>query len=155
MVLLDQIGTCFRPKPAPGAAPMASSRRSLLDALHWWYPELPKVEAKALYALRCAFAHDYSLWNQNSDPELQHCFVVNRDPVQFVRLATVQWNPPDPPEATNQTVVSLRGLGDVCEEIVSRVRQAAGADELDILLAGGVKELEYRYAITFRYKAPA
>ena len=154
MVLLDQIGTCFRPQPTAGAVRMASGRRSLLDALRWWYSELPEPEAKALYALRCAFAHDYSLWNQHADPQLQHCFVVTRDPVQLVKLATVQWNPPDPPTPTNQTIVSLRRLGDVCEEIVSRVRSAAVADELDILLAGGVNELEYRYAITYRYKPP-
>jgi hypothetical protein len=154
MVLLDQIGTCFRHTP-PGTTPTAACGRSLLDALHWWYRELPEREAKALYALRCAFAHDYSLWNKNStDPELQHCFVVDRDPVRFVHLATVQWNPPDPPTPKNQTIVSLRRLGDVCEEIVSRVRKAAGDDEVEIMLPGGVTELEYRYSITFRYKAP-
>jgi hypothetical protein len=155
MVLVDQIGTCFRPTPSALTTPTPPCGRSLLDAMHWWYPELPEPEAKALYALRCAFAHDYSLWNKNSDPELQHCFVVDRDPVQFVRLASDQWNPPDPPTPTNQTVVSLRRLGDVCEEIVARVRKAAGDDELDIVLPDGVNELEFRYAITFRYKDPA
>ena len=155
MVLLDQIGTCFRPTPPAGATPIPPCGRSLLNALHWWYPELPEPEAKALYALRCAFAHDYSLWNKNSDPQLQHCFVVDRDPVRFVRLATDQWKPPSPPTPTNQTSVSLRKLGDVSEEIVSRVRKAAGDDKLDIVLSDGVNELENRYAITFRYKDPA
>jgi hypothetical protein len=155
MVLLDQVGKCFRPTPPAGTAPTPADNRSLLSTLNWWYPELEEKDAYALYALRCAFAHDYSLWNVHTDPRLQHCFGVDQDPVHFVRLATSPWSPPDAPTSTNQTFISLRKLGDVCEEIVSRLRKAAGADEVDIVLPDGVDELENRYGIKFTYQAPS
>jgi hypothetical protein len=154
MVLLDQIGGCFRPAPATGAPVATASGRAVVDALHWWYAELPDLEVLALYALRCAFAHDYSLWNLSGDPTLQHCFVVDRDPVRFVQLPTRPWTPADPPRPDNQTLISLRRLGDVSEVIVSRLRAAAASDTLDIVLKGGVDELEHRYAITFLYQTP-
>jgi hypothetical protein len=152
MILLDQIGSCFRPAPSTGAAGVAADGHAVLNTLRWWYSELPDLEARALYALRCAFAHDYSLWNLNpKDPSLQHCFVVDRDPVRFVRLPSCPWNLGDPPTPANQTFISLRGLGDVCEEIVSRVRVTAASDTLEIVLKGDVDELEHRYGITCSY----
>ncbi len=149
MALLDQIGTCFRPTPSAGTTPDAPSDRSLVNALHWWYPELPEPEVMAVYALRCAFLHDFSLWNVHKNPSLQHCFTVDRDPARFVQLPKERWSPGDAPTHDNQTYVSLRKLGDVVEEIVSRVRASAEQDTLDIVLEGGVNELRQRYGIRF------
>jgi hypothetical protein len=154
MVLLDQIGSCFRPTPATGTSAVTASGRAVVDTLHWWYAELPDLEVLALYALRCAFAHDYSLWNLSGDSTLQHCFVVDRDTARFVQLPSRPWTPADPPAPDNQTFISLRRLGDVCEEVVSRIRAAAASDTLEIILKGGVDELEHRYGITFSYKNP-
>jgi hypothetical protein len=60
MVMLDQIGECFRPTDAdsPGAG-----TPDFIKALTYFADEVRDPERQALYALRCCFAHDYSLVN--------------------------------------------------------------------------------------------
>jgi len=58
MVTIEQIGKCFRPRGATPQLP-PGFRRALAD----FAPHLTKQERDALYALRCCFAHDYSLVN--------------------------------------------------------------------------------------------
>jgi hypothetical protein len=56
MVLLDQIGRCFKPKrDAPEQGP------PMVKALKH-FSGLTDEKTCAIFALRCAFAHDYGLW---------------------------------------------------------------------------------------------
>src|SRR3989304_5474784 len=52
MALLDQIGTCFKPKQKS-----YESETSIHKALKY-FSNLSDDEIEALYALRCSFAHD-------------------------------------------------------------------------------------------------
>jgi hypothetical protein len=57
MVMLDQIGECFRPA---NATPV-SNTPDFIKALLYFTEGIPERAHLALYALRCCFAHDYSL----------------------------------------------------------------------------------------------
>jgi hypothetical protein len=60
MVMLDQIGECFRPA---NATPLPNATPDFIKALTYFAEEIPDRERQALYALRCCFTHDYSLVN--------------------------------------------------------------------------------------------
>src|SRR5262249_46375306 len=55
MILLDQVGTCFA---VPGQTPV--DREDMIHALRAFSGLTDNREIQALYALRCAYAHDYS-----------------------------------------------------------------------------------------------
>ena len=73
MTLLDQIGACFG---RPGVTDRDG--RPIVRCLSHWAPEVDDRERLALYALRCALAHDYSLLNWHSDQRLQHHFKLDQ-----------------------------------------------------------------------------
>lgn len=110
-------------------------------------PYLKAEERNALYALRCCFAHDYSLVNHpNERRELWHGFDLYADEQTPVTL---------PPEHLNgflaspqpRTGVNLRKIGDLAEDVFSAVVQKAQRDELEIILSGGVNDLRLRYTL--------
>jgi hypothetical protein len=146
LILLDQIGKCFA--PAGITASHGSEQPSILRCLGKWAPHIRHDEACAIYALRNALAHDYSLFNKNANnPEFQHLFTLDRSTGSVVRLPRRPW-PGDyahPPEDC-RTAVSLRELGSSVEAIVAAVRGSL-PDGLDVLLAGGTDELLRRYGL--------
>lgn len=140
--LLDQVGKCFKPKSVPRA-----NGNTIFQALKH-FSSLPELEIDALYALRCAFAHDYSLYNINiGKPNLTHNFLVSQgNSTQVVFLSKVQWNGdlqnhhPD-----SKTSVNLEAFGDLVESVVQRIAVCHQASDLEILLSGGSDELIRRY----------
>jgi hypothetical protein len=144
MVLLDQIGTCFRPKGVT-ASP---ARESIIRCLAEWAPGIPPAEREALYALRCALAHDYSLINFSDDPSRRHRFGLDRRvDLGVVRLPTEQWSGEHHDgRRTATTMVSVRAFGDLADAIAVAVR-AAAPSQLELILAGGPYELFHRYGI--------
>lgn len=147
LILLDQIGKCFKPKNVLRAA-----GTSIEQALQH-FTQLTTLEIKALYALRCAFAHDYSLQNiSRKDPTLTHRFAVRvGGTAKVVSLPSKPWNGDLKTVGTEtQTTVSLEALGDLVEEIVVRLCDLASRDELEILLEGGSDELLRRYYVFAR-----
>ena len=75
LALLDQIGSRFKPKSCA-----AVSGNTISKALGY-LSTLTSQEIDAVYALRCAFAHDFSLYNINQKrPSLTHCFKVLGSP---------------------------------------------------------------------------
>lgn len=142
--LLDQIGKCFKPT---GAAAI-NNENSISKALKY-FTNIPHAEVDAIYALRNAFAHDYSLYNiNNNKPSYTHHFTVIQSPVHpLVRLPQTQWdgNIANRTQA-NLTVVNLEALGDTVEHISSTLLQLANNNNVEVTLPGGSDELIQRYS---------
>jgi hypothetical protein len=142
MALLDQIGKCFRPQRKDTV-----EGNSIHKALTY-FTTLGSADIEALYALRCAFAHDYSLINVNpNNGHLTHRFHVWDGPSgSVVTLPKVPWDGNfETKSAENVTSVNLEKLGDLVEEICLMLRSLAEAKELELELRGGPDELMHRY----------
>ena len=146
LILLDQIGKCFKPKSVPkGTHP----KPAVQSCLSHWSPEISADDSAAIYALRNALVHDYSLFdNKNPKPEYQHIFTLDRMTGQgVVRLPRLRWNGDFAATAGDcRTRVSLTELGNLTESIVAALREA-GPWGIDVLLDGGSDELLQRYGL--------
>lgn len=104
----------------------------------------------AIYALRCSFAHDYSLFNipTNGKPSLFHYFQVHQgENGEVVYLPEVRWDGNHQNQTPqNLTKVNLELLGDLVEGICTNLKNLAEKDELEIMLTDGSDELIYRYS---------
>jgi hypothetical protein len=149
LILLDQVGTCFRQAGMNVAADNPIAR-----ALKQFSQVTDDACVDAIYALRHALAHDYALFNANSKhPSRQHAFNFTADGhTPLVVLPQRAWggsydaSVPVPPEET--TLVNLRALGDLGEEVVANLRQLHGRQGLDITM--GVAEFMVRYGLYYR-----
>jgi hypothetical protein len=145
MAILDQIGNCFRPRTRP----TLHNSNSIQKALRY-FTRLGDRKINAIHALRCAFAHDYSLYNcNNRDQSLQHRFVVTQgENPPLVKLPRVQWDGDIlKNERHNLTVVNLEKLGDLVESVYKRLIDLHESNGLEISLKGGSNELIQRYQI--------
>jgi hypothetical protein len=147
LALLDQIGTCFVRKGRPDRSTSASN--PIVSALQQ-FTELADDEIAALYALRCAFAHDFSLFNVHpSRPELTHCFhLFAESKGALVKLPKTPWNGDysrRSPEC--RTSIGLTLLGDMVEGICGRLLEMARTGALLIKLDRGPDELDERYSL--------
>ena len=144
LCLLDQIGSCFRPSNANRV-----NGNSIKKALKY-FTDLSEKEINAIYALRCAFAHDFSLYNINHrKPELTHQFAVGiGGSMTTVILPKEQWDG-DYSNRTpeNKTIINLEALGDLIEGVCVKLFNLAKQDELEIELEGGSDELLNRYGV--------
>ncbi len=145
MVLLDQIGSCFKPKNVPMVL-----GNSIFRALSH-FTKLNTTEKQIIYALRCALAHDYSLYNiKKGEPRLTHNFALTKLSGILIRMPEAQWDGNYLNRTTdNRTVVDLQELGDLVENICRCLFELAKRDELEIILSNGSDELIQRY--TFQY----
>jgi hypothetical protein len=145
LILLDQIGTCFKPKSAArlnGAAP-------IICCLRYWARGTSNRESEAIYGLRNALAHDYSVFNPAAKvPQLYRLDrQVGRGVVRFGKRT---WDGKyDKISRDSETLVSLRELSELSERIVSEVRSACNSSAIEILLNGGSDELLVRYGVYF------
>ena len=144
MVILDQIGNCFRPRTRPNFHNLNSIQKALR-----YFTHLGHLRINAIYALRCALAHDYSLCNYHKDQSLQHRFVVTQGEIPpLVKLPRVPWDGDIlKNERRNVTVVNLEKLGDLVETIYRRLIDLHKHNGLEISLKGGPNELLQRYQI--------
>jgi hypothetical protein len=143
MVLLDQVGKCFKPKDQP----VDDSQVSFCKALAH-FTSLQKREIKAVYALRCAFAHDYSVYNRNTrDPELNHYFNIVSGPDQpVIALPLTAWDG-SARAGEMATRANLEKVGDIAEEVSSSLSTLHKAAALELILPGGALELLSRYSL--------
>lgn len=145
LILLDQIGKCFKPK----AVPTGRHPNAVQSCLSNWRPAISANDSAAIYALRNALVHDYSLFNKNAkQPEYQHLFALDRMRGHgVVRLPRVRWTGDlAASSVTYQTLISLTELGNLAESIVAALREA-GPWGIDVLLDGGSDELLRRYGL--------
>lgn len=147
LALLDLIGTCLTRGGRNVTA--LGEGNPFVHALEV-FTDLKTGEIAALYALRCAFAHDFSLYNIHpSKPELTHYFnlLIDAD-APLVRPATTPWlgnYKHRPPECA--TAVGLTRIGDLVEGVYADLLRLARHDELTIRLEGGPEELDDRYSL--------
>jgi hypothetical protein len=146
LVLLDQIGSCFKRTGVPSLSP-----RPVIHAL-LSFSSVTEPEAHALYALRNALGHDYSLFNSNAKvAALRHAFNYTAGP--FAPLVTFPANvwsgsyatAPSPAETT---LVNLRKVGDLAEGVVEKLGELHADGGLELLIS--VDEFVRRYRLCFR-----
>lgn len=142
LCLLDQLGTAVkRPSLTPGGKKNGLERALLA------FTDLDGDHRDATVALRNAFAHDYSLINQDKHgkPGRHHRFQLSPDPGPFLQLPPQRWSGTWADLDGGDTLVSLRGLGDRVESVVDTVGQCFTAGDLEIGLPGGAQEMALRY----------
>jgi len=144
MVILDQIGNCFRPRSRPTFHNFNSIQKALR-----YFTHLGVRRINGMYALRCALAHDYSLCNYHKDQSLQHRFVVTQgEKPPLVKLPRIPWDGDIfKNERRNVTVVNLEKIGDLVEAVYKRLIELYKRKNLEISLKGGPNELIQRYQI--------
>jgi len=148
LILLDQVGKSF------GVAGIADEfNHAIGRALSHFSPVGDKPTVEALYALRCTFAHDYSLFNEDPSgrhPLRNHAFNLTADTVSpLVEFPAARWDGTyhhTPPEQT--TTVNLWRLGDLGETVVGQLRKHHRKGTLELRLA--LDEFQWRYGMSFR-----
>jgi hypothetical protein len=146
LVLVDLVGTCLTRKHLNQESPNSPPFISALEA----FGGLSREEISALYALRCAFAHDFSLYNVHPrKPELTHYFQLRIDAdAPLVLHAKRQWDGDyrhTPAECA--TAIGLTRIGDLVEDIYVTLQRLAKSQDLKVKLPGGALELIDRYGV--------
>lgn len=147
MMLLDQIGTCFK----VAGQPVIFDRTALLHALDHFSTVTVQKERDALWALRNAFAHDYALFNPNGkNPSWRHAFLLDANTTDpLVTLPATGWDGSYGNTPTSAaTKVNLRALGDMVEDVVATVRRKHDGGRLELRL--DPVEFMTRYGIFYR-----
>lgn len=123
LALIDQLASALQvPSAGHGARPF--------ESLLIWDGCVDHDEAAALYALRCAFAHNYGLLNESRSGNeerrrtLRHRFTLTASRGDLIQLrdrgiAKVE----RPIQQITPTVVDIISLGDEIERLVANVRQ--------------------------------
>jgi len=146
MVLLDQIGKCFKPKDRS-----IKEKRSIIKALKY-FSTLDDNKIDVVYALRCAFAHDFSLFNFNDDSRFCHRFLISTEKGQpLISLPNNKWTGQyDIDQNDDITIINITLICDLIEGIYSKLLELARADELEITLKRGIKEFAFRYGLRLK-----
>ena len=148
IVLLDQIGECLKPKSKE-----SKYKNKVKKALDYFESGLNDDEINALYALRCSFAHNYSLINvdkyfkkaDKSKDKLTHCFHVEVGKAcKIVELPQKRWERDFENISDDEiTYINLEALGDLVENICSKIIDKFQRDELELTVP--VEEFLKRY----------
>jgi hypothetical protein len=142
--ILDQIGKCYRPK---NKLQLEKSKNAIIRALKY-FTDLNDKEINALYALRNAFFHDYSLFNRYNSKYLYHFIVDNNPTNPVVILPKSDWDGElNSINKDNETYVNLQAIGDLVENIYIKLLELSSNGELEIELEGKEDELVLRYAV--------
>ena len=158
MTILDQIGSCYRPKQTPvitdSCCPNQNGRfkASAIEKALRYFSNLSDGHICALYALRNSFVHDFALMNKNSNrPTLQHHFLVDASATEpLVKLPQNIWDGNiQNLNMANATYVNLQALGDLVEEIYKILTDLHSKKELVLVLDGGEAELLRRYSFIY------
>jgi hypothetical protein len=145
--VLDQIGSCYKikSKNIPKGNTIFTALKSFTD--------LEEREIHALYALRCAFTHDFGLFNinQNKKKELTHHFTVTGiGRRKLISLPINQWDGNFyNKKIENMTTINLPLLTDLIEKIISSLHDNFIKGDLYFLLTPS--QIKERYLL-FSYK---
>ncbi len=138
--ILDQIGSCFRMKECDKETQSKNSIKLAIENFGYDLINNDSKKLNALIALRNSFTHDFNLLNVPDDkkPSQTHKFTVMADVSNnwVVRLPEKQWDgeieTKDFYDTSNTTYVNLFGLGQLVEEIYSRICDLINNDKLDL-----------------------
>jgi hypothetical protein len=144
ITILDQIGKCYRPK---NKLQLKESKSAIIKALNY-FTDLNDKEINALYALRNAFFHDFSLFNKFNSKYLYQ-FIVDNHPTNPVAvLPKNDWDGKlDNICNDNATYVNLQALGDLVENIYKMLLELSNNGDLEIELEGQENELVSKYSV--------
>lgn len=131
LVLIEHIGKLFRFKG------VKYERNSFVTALSS-FSSLSKKEIYSLFALRCSFAHNYFLFNIPKDKKdnelLMHHFTVTRGNLgNIIDLPKVGWDGKMDNLYNTVTKINLEKLGDLVEDIHSKLIDLCNDDKIDIV----------------------
>lgn len=148
LVLLDQVGTCFKVRGQRDV-----NERAFVHAVRTFSHVRDDLTVLALYALRCALAHDYALYNDGGGarPLLRHAFNFCADTTSpLVQLPARTWSGTygGAPAADETTIVNLRKVGDLAEQVVAELRARHVAGTLDVRLP--LDQFHMRYGLAYR-----
>lgn len=144
ITILDQIGKCYRPSTT---SPIEKTKSPIIRALKY-FTKLSDDQIDALYSLRNAFFHDYSLINKDN-PKRMHQFIVDNHPTNpVVVLPKISWDGElNNRNDKNATYVNLQALGDLVESLYNNLLTMAKENNLEIQLDGKEDELVSRYLV--------
>jgi hypothetical protein len=147
LILLDQVGTCFQ-----RAGTKVAADNPIARALKQFSHVADDTRVDAIYALRHGLAHDYALFNANSKhPNRQHAFNFTADAhTPLVVLPQRPWSGSYSAIHHQEiTVINLRALGDLAEEVVANLRQLHEQQSLGITM--GIAEFMIRYGLYYQF----
>lgn len=142
ITILEQIGRCYRPDSKQKNTTNASFIKKALE----YFTTLSVAEINAIYALRNAFFHDFSLLNKDNTTNFHRFRVDNHPTNQVVILPTQSWDGNiNNFTSTNETYINLKTLGDLVESIYRQLLSLESTGHLILDLPGGDQELLVRY----------
>jgi hypothetical protein len=146
MAVLDQIGTCFR--PARTTKRLQAKTPGVIKALTY-FSRCSKEDIYAIYGLRCALAHDYSLCcvhPRKADRHYQFGLTKGTFPRKVVVHPEVRWDGSYAnKKQENQTIINLERFGDLVEKLYHHLIALLNRHQLRINLPE--QELFQRYRI--------
>lgn len=150
MSILDQIGSCYRPKYSR----KKPNRKSLKSDFHlalFYFTDLSELEIIEIYSLRNAFFHDFSLLNKSDKYGKYNIFwLFDEVDGELLKLPTKKWNGGFKNINNNEqfTKLNLKLFGDLVESILIRLIKLKSTNKLKNILKGKAKELLYRYTFS-------
>lgn len=152
LTILDQIGSIYRDN---SVTRRLGRDNEIIKALDYFAQSLGVDEIFAIYGLRCAFHHDFSLINigRGNNP-IHHNFLLHQeDEGEIVVVPTTHW---DGILANlgqgNRTTINLKRLGDLVEDIYRHLNTLHSNGNLALALEQGEDELQRRYFLMYRHQ---
>ncbi len=154
MVLLDQIGTAVTPL----ASTVRERTPGLVRALKEFGTEVRNLrdgDIDTLYALRCCFAHDYSLMNlpdnERHRRRYSRLFALTYGPERpLIKNPSQPWDGEIDPLPAERTIINLYAFENLVEDVIRNVQIRASRGEL--VLASNMDENEFTLRYTMRIR---
>lgn len=130
MALVDHVGGIIKLKNiSPG-------ENDFISALKY-FTKLNEEERKVLYALRCSFAHNYHLYNNNTkDKDKIHHFTVTSGSKSdsLIIFAQEKWDGDHETKSSrNKTIINLELFGDLVEEMHKNIIKKIEDDKIEVV----------------------
>lgn len=150
MSILDQIGTCYRPKYSR-KKPTKGHLKSDFEKALFYFTKLSEQEIIEIYSLRNAFFHDFSLINKSRVHKKFNVFwLFDESEGDLLILPKKRWNGKyrSIEDKDQFTKLNLKLFGDLVEGILLNLIKLNDENKLKNILDGKTKELHYRYTFT-------
>jgi hypothetical protein len=155
LILLDQVGKCFRLTGSDGFGDVA-----IVRAVYAFSDVKDRAILDALYALRNALAHDHSLFNPSVKvPSRRHVFNLTADhTTPLISFPNRPWSGTydlnNLPPADEITLVNLLKIGDLGEAVVNRVGQLNQTGGVELRPPLTIDEFRLRYGLGCAHAGP-